>query len=145
MTNEKKRTTLKLLEHLFQSLKLSAGLIAILIGSPTSRAESVGSEKPTVLVNSNEKVDFQSESAGQWKSGEQIYKAFCTYCHSTGIGPAILGRHYSPIALKVLVRNGVNTMPTFRVTEFNNQELDLLAKWVEQSSPASATKNEGTK
>ncbi len=139
------QATVKLLEYLFQYLKLSAGLIAVLIGAPASRAQSADERKPRVNVNSNDKVDYQALSAGQWKSGEQIYQSFCTYCHSTGIGPNILGRHYSPVALKVFVRNGVNTMPTFRVTEFNDQELDLLAKWVEQSSPTSATKAEGIK
>lgn len=86
-----------------------------------------------------EKVDYQSYSAGQWKNSAQIYRSLCIYCHGTGIGPAILGRHYSPQALMILVRNGINTMPTFRQTEINNKELEDLANWVEQTvSPSSA-------
>ena len=83
-----------------------------------------------------EKVDFQSYSAGQWKNSAQIYQSLFIYCHGTGIGPAILGRHYSPQALMIFVRNGINTMPTFRQTEINNKELEDLAKWVEQASPS---------
>ena len=91
-----------------------------------------------------EKVNFQGYSAGQWKSGQQIYQTLCIHCHGTGIGPVILGRHYSSLALMILVRNGINTMPTFRVTEFNDQELDSLAKWVEQSAaPVASSKESG--
>ncbi len=85
-----------------------------------------------------ERVDYQAYSAGQWKNSAQIYRSLCIYCHQTRIAPVILGRHYSPEALKVLVRSGINTMPTFRVTEINNKELEDLAAWVEQS-PAPAT------
>ena len=88
-----------------------------------------------------EKVDHRAYSAGQWKNSGQIYRSLCIYCHQTGIAPTILGRHYSPQALKILVRSGINTMPTFRVTEINNKELEDLATWVEQSAAPSTTES----
>jgi cytochrome c5 len=93
------------------------------------------------LHTSAEKVDEQSYSANQWKSSEQIYRAFCIYCHQTNIGPAILGRHYSPVVLTILVRNGINTMPTFRKSEISDTELSALAKWVEQSNEKNGSLN----
>lgn len=88
----------------------------------------------TASQTTAEKVNFQSYSAGQWKSGQQIYQAFCIHCHQTNIGPALLGRQYPPAALTIIVRNGMNTMPTFRTSEINNSELAMLAKWIEQTA-----------
>lgn len=110
------------------------GFTIVLIGFFCSQMLLAETTKQTTA----EKVDYRSYSAGQWKSGEQIYQAFCIHCHQTSIGPEILGRHYSPLALTVLVRNGINTMPTFRTSEINDQELSTLANWVEQSSALSA-------
>lgn len=62
----------------------------------------------TDFKSTSEKINYQSYSAGQWKNGQQIYQAFCIHCHQTGIGPVILGRHYSTVALSLFVRHGIN-------------------------------------
>lgn len=100
-----------------------------------------------IAISSKESIAQKKEflqmySGGQWKNGEQIYHALCAQCHlvSIGIGPVLLGRHYSPIALMSIVRHGINTMPTFRPSEINDAELLSLAQWIEQA-PASLSLN----
>lgn len=93
--------------------------------------EAVGTTKGA------EKINQQSNGAGQWKDSAQIYNLLCIQCHEQGlnIGPVILGRHYPAAGLKIMVRHGVFTMPPFFPSEISDEELEGLATWVQNSPP----------
>jgi (+)-pinoresinol hydroxylase len=79
-------------------------------------------------------------------AGGKIYDKWCSDCHSTpaGSGSMALQRKYggTPPAIldlrndmnsdyvKLMVRQGVSFMPTFRKTEISDAELELLAAYV---------------
>jgi (+)-pinoresinol hydroxylase len=79
-------------------------------------------------------------------AGGKIYDKWCSDCHSTpgGSGTMALQRKYagSPPAIldlrndmnadyvKLVVRQGISFMPTFRKTEISDAELELLAAYV---------------
>lgn len=109
---------------------------AILVGAVALQAA------PPPQSTTAETVNAQAYSAGQWKDSEQIYRTFCVSCHGTGIGPVILGREYPAQAVAVFVRNGAYTMPAFMPSEINDQELNALGRWVQDSAAPKDEKGE---
>ena len=67
------------------------------------------------------------------RAPEEIYAKTCGYCHGANVGPVIRGRALSVDAIKLMVRNGPNSMPAFRPTEITHAELDALAIWISAS------------
>lgn len=109
---------------------------AILVGAVALQAA------PPSQSTTAETVNHQAYSAGQWKDSEQIYQTFCVACHGTGIGPIILGREYPAQAVAVFVRNGAYTMPAFTPSEINDQELNALGQWIQDSAAPKDEKGE---
>lgn len=85
--------------------------------------------------------------AAQQALGEQVYARWCVHCHAAGRGnpgtqslqvkyrgqmPAVLLERtdLTPEAIKVFVRQGVQSMPPFRKTEVTDTELAALATWL---------------
>lgn len=129
-------------EGLFALMTLTTllGTVALYAGETTNAS---GNRRLHAQPTTAETVNAQSYSAGQWKSSEQIYGTFCSSCHNTGIGPLILGRAYPAQAVPIMVRHGVHTMPAFTPSEINDQELEALAKWIQDSAvPIAPDKDE---
>jgi (+)-pinoresinol hydroxylase len=82
-------------------------------------------------------------------AGGKIFDKWCSDCHHTPAGPgsmAIERRHHgeihavieerkdmNPDAVKLIVRQGMSFMPSFRKTEISDAELSLLAAYVTHS------------
>ncbi|WP_082747865.1 c-type cytochrome [Bradyrhizobium macuxiense] len=78
-----------------------------------------------------------AQSAGQWKTPEQIYGSVCAYCHDARIGPTIRGRQLDEGMIVAIVTNGLRQMPAFRPTDFSDDELKALARWLHDSAKPS--------
>lgn len=78
-----------------------------------------------------------AQSAEQAASAQRTYARTCGYCHTTGVGPALLGRNL-PVALSsYFARHGNRAMPAFKPTDISDAELAELAEYISQSGPAS--------
>lgn len=77
--------------------------------------------------------EVSAQAAGQWRDTQQMFELTCAYCHTTGIGPELRGRGLSSDLIVTLVRHGTRAMPTFRPTEFSDQELAALSQWLSLS------------
>lgn len=75
----------------------------------------------------------QADESAKWKNGAQVYQKTCSYCHDTGIGPVIKGRELPIDYVKQVVRNGLQAMPAFRVSEFDDMLLADLANIINSS------------
>jgi len=75
---------------------------------------------------------IQAGLAGEWRDGTDVYRRVCAYCHETGVGPKILGRHLPPAYVQKTVRNGYRAMPAFRPSEIDDRLLGEVADFVGQ-------------
>ena len=75
----------------------------------------------------------RAQSAGEWRSGEAIYRESCRYCHDTGVGVVITGRKLAPEYIAFNVRNGMGAMPSFRQSELPKAELERIVRYVAES------------
>ena len=85
------------------------------------------------------------EAAASPRSGPEIFADTCVFCHDAGgwgtrslarrtpAGRAeLLQREVLPPALvRHAVRRGVGSMPQFTPTEISDEELEILATWLE--------------
>jgi len=70
------------------------------------------------------------------RSGERIWMETCGYCHETGIGPELRGRHLSFAMIQLWTRHGLRQMPAFSDSAISATELQVLAEWIQhQSAP----------
>ncbi|MBW7965509.1 cytochrome c [Bradyrhizobium sp. BR 10261] len=108
-----------------------------LLGAHLRLARASGHVLATVaaLATVSAATGAAAQSAGQWKSPEQMYGSVCGYCHDTRVGPVIQGRQLSEDIIVSVVTKGLRQMPAFRPTDFSNQELMALAKWLKDSPP----------
>lgn len=67
------------------------------------------------------------QAAGQWQNGGHVYRQICSYCHETGVGPALWGRDLQPDYVAARTRHGMNGMPSFRSTDIDDKALAQLA------------------
>ena len=74
------------------------------------------------------------QSAGQWRSAENIYGKVCARCHETHVAPRLLGRDLQPEYVRYVVLHGLRAMPAFRPTDFSEDELAALGRLVQQHS-----------
>ncbi|MFC3099030.1 c-type cytochrome [Alteraurantiacibacter palmitatis] len=79
------------------------------------------------------------------RTGEQIFAAKCVFCHdATGWGTRSLARRTPPGQSELLnrqvlppalvihaVRRGIGSMPQFTPTEISDEELAILAAWLD--------------
>ncbi len=65
--------------------------------------------------------------------GQRYYEKVCAKCHEAGIGPAIKGRGFPEMTYMVIVRNGFNAMPAFRVTDIDDDTLKDLASYLSKT------------
>ena len=79
-----------------------------------------------------------AQSAGEWGSPEQLWRAACRYCHDNGIARELRGAGLSSQAIVTAVRTGPKAMPSFTSSQISDRELEQLAQWVStQKSPPS--------
>jgi mono/diheme cytochrome c family protein len=85
------------------------------------------------------------EEATRRPAPEAIFEQKCADCHGPGgWGTRALARRMAPARAELLeresvpgalvrhvVRRGVNSMPPFTPTDLNDQDLDRLARWLE--------------
>lgn len=88
--------------------------------------------------------------------GEQAFNRNCAICHSTGVGmvgtetiqrrymkagiddmsPVLLERtDLTPGFVELVVRNGMNSMAPFRISEITNEDLFLIGEYLAQNNP----------
>jgi len=72
----------------------------------------------------------QAGRADEWKDGPDTYNRVCSYCHETGVGPKITGRHLPAAYVQAIVRNGYKAMPAFRPSEIDDRILGELAQYM---------------
>ena len=65
--------------------------------------------------------------------GQRYYERVCAKCHEAGIGPVIKGRGFPEMTYMVIVRNGFNAMPAFRVTDIDDDTLKDLASYLSKT------------
>lgn len=73
-------------------------------------------------------------AAAPIRDGAQVYRQICAYCHEHNVGPQILGRSYPADAMAMIVRSGLNGMPSFRATDITDAELKAVTEYVATSS-----------
>jgi mono/diheme cytochrome c family protein len=81
-----------------------------------------------------------AQSAGQWRGPDQLYATICSFCHDTGVGPVLKGKHYPAKQIQAVVRHGQNGMPAMRPSEFSDAELASLADMLSDSPAPASTK-----
>jgi mono/diheme cytochrome c family protein len=84
-----------------------------------------------------------------------LYEHRCGICHSVGgTGTLMLKRRLGPLdpvlamrtdlsadLVKLIVRNGINSMPVFNRGEVTNAELELIAGYLTRAPESRATEN----
>jgi cytochrome c5 len=116
-------------------------------------------ETPAPQGSELTKVTSQGQAAAQGRGvfvraaegePEAVYLARCQYCHiELGPGTITLARRLGPedalLAnrtdltedyIKVVVRNGLNTMPALTRVEVSDAELDLIAQYLTRNNAA---------
>ena len=73
------------------------------------------------------------EPSSGWKDGAEVYAKVCAYCHDTGVGPALLGRRLPPPLVTAFARNGIRSMPAFRVAEIDDAALAKVAEYISKN------------
>lgn len=73
-------------------------------------------------------------AAAAVRDGAQVYRQTCAYCHEHNVGPKILGRNYPADAMAMIVRSGLNGMPSFRATDITDAELKAVTEYVATSA-----------
>lgn len=88
----------------------------------------------------------QAQSAGEWGSPEQLWRAACRYCHDNGIARELRGAGLSSQAIVTAVRTGPKAMPSFTSSQISDRELEQLAAWVSlQKAPAPQAADRSTR
>lgn len=70
--------------------------------------------------------------------GQRFYEKTCAKCHEAGIGPVIKGRGFPPATYVIIARNGMNAMPSFRVTDIDDATLEDLANYLSKTEAPKA-------
>jgi mono/diheme cytochrome c family protein len=68
-----------------------------------------------------------------WKDGAEIYAKVCSYCHDSGVGPAIRGSGFDPAVIGFYVRRGSRAMPAFRASEIDDEALAKLGEYLSKN------------
>ncbi len=85
----------------------------------------------------------RAQSAGEWATSAQLWRATCADCHDGKLAPELLGAALSAQAIVSAVRRGPSAMPTFAPSEIGDRELALLAEWIRaQPKPVPASTDE---
>ena len=76
-----------------------------------------------------------AQSAGEWSSPAQLWRATCSYCHDNGIARELRGAGLTPAAVATAVRGGPKAMPSFTTSQISDRELEQLAEWMSTQKP----------
>ncbi len=78
-----------------------------------------------------------AQSAGEWASSAQLWRATCGYCHDGKLAPELRGAGLSAQAIESAVRRGPKAMPSFAPSVIGAEDLERLAEWIRlQPKPA---------
>ena len=77
----------------------------------------------------------QAQSAGEWGSPAQLWRATCSYCHDNGVARELRGAGLTPQAVATAVRVGPKAMPSFTTSQISDRELEQLAEWMSMQKP----------
>jgi cytochrome c553 len=79
----------------------------------------------------------RAQSAGEWGSPAQLWRATCSYCHDNGVARELRGASLTAQAVATAVRVGPKAMPSFTTSQISDRELEQLAQWMSmQKAPA---------
>ncbi|HEY2591925.1 MAG TPA: cytochrome c [Steroidobacteraceae bacterium] len=76
-----------------------------------------------------------AQSAGEWGSSAQLWRATCSYCHDNGVARELRGAGLTPQAVATAVRVGPKAMPSFTTSQISDRELEQLAEWMSTQKP----------
>ena len=77
----------------------------------------------------------EAQSAGEWGSPAQLWRAACSYCHDNGIARELRGAGLTPQAVATAVRVGPKAMPSFTASQISDREIEQLAAWMSTQKP----------
>lgn len=91
----------------------------------------------SALAGAAASPEARAQSAGEWGSPAQLWRATCHYCHDDGVARELRGAGLSPQAIETAVRLGPKAMPSFTPSQITDPELEQLAEWIStQKAPA---------
>lgn len=69
-----------------------------------------------------------------WASGQEAFTKVCARCHTTGVGPEILGRELDPDYITYVVRHGFVAMPPMLPSAIDDATLSQIAALIHEST-----------
>lgn len=96
----------------------------------------------------NPKINPPKEGINQYfskkaLSGKQVYMDNCNTCHPSGragLGPAIFNKPLPGFMIRFQVRNGIGTMPAFKIKHISSKELDNLVRFIKEQKRSETNK-----
>jgi len=78
---------------------------------------------------------FVSVTAGAEpsRSGQEVYEKVCSLCHEKHVATELRSRQLPQELIRIYVRQGMNGMPPFRVTEISDDELSNLIQFLQHA------------
>jgi 4-cresol dehydrogenase (hydroxylating) cytochrome subunit len=70
--------------------------------------------------------------------GQRFFDKTCAKCHTAGVGPELRGRNLPPEYFVAIARNGLNAMPSFRITDIDDATLLDVGKYLSTSTVPAA-------
>ena len=74
--------------------------------------------------------------------GERLFVRHCYKCHpngESGLGPALNDKPLPEVAIRTQIREGVGAMPAFDEHQLRDQDVEALAKYVQELRATPAT------
>lgn len=89
-------------------------------------------------------TDADGLAAGpdRFASSEEAWDKTCARCHTTGVGPELLGRELAADYVTFIVREGYIAMPAFPHSHLDDETLNGIAEMIEASEPRPGAETE---
>jgi len=101
--------------------------------SVTARALACAARLAAIGLGSLLCLGARAQTAGEWRSSEQLWRDTCAYCHNDHLAPELRGTALTAQAITGAVRLGPRAMPSFPTDQISDAELDALAGWLARS------------
>jgi mono/diheme cytochrome c family protein len=125
--------------------RFTLGLAGLTLALAASAQEAPAPTAPAPTVQSAAPTHREGAAA---RTGPEIFAETCVYCHDgQGWGTRSLARRSAPgqeellkraflppVLVRHVVRHGIGSMPQFTPTEISDEELDVLAAWLDANN-----------
>ena len=126
MSSRFKKLCVRVLICLVTLLLVLAGIFIYLFPWAFDNQAIADVEGPPIPI-----LSLQSYSSDN--IGARAYERACLYCHDTGIAPSLRDRSLPAALVKHFGRNGALAMPPFRASEISDEELEAIARLIEEN------------